>query len=299
MRLLRSQSAGRKEVKNVELNKCIAFLTLAYLIAGCKNSVSHTGSNGGNGKLVAAMDTWLKVTDLKMSTDLERSVGKCRVMKHEKLTLMEGTKPKLSENRHYFIELAKGKAIPGCDFDKGYIWGPHFDLFPPTKPLAAKKYKSPINAIGFSSMWCECRSIGTSPHIGQDMVNNNLSEPQYSFAPRGGRITRVGWTSSACGREVELLDAGGVKWLFLHIDTVFVSSGQNVNQGDRIGHHDYYPRPGCGNGSHLHLERLSQGDIVDAGCAENVCQYGRRRCGYDPISIFDGRNRDTRFYPCK
>lgn len=278
----------------------LLLLSLFFLMTSCKqDQATIEGSSDGRRRVNIQIDTWFKITDLKQSNELTLKTQKCRLRRGEYLILMKGTQPKLTEDRHYFVELERGHEIPGCDFEKGYVWGPHANLRPTSSSGSGGgngKYIRPLKNVTFGSRWCECRNVGTSPHIGQDMYN--WDPQQISYAPRSGTVHAVSdW--GKCGMTVDFVDNGGVKWRFLHILDVYVNPGQNINQGTKIGLHDYFPLPGCGTGPHLHLERLTQGDIKDAGCKMNNCQDGWSVCNYDPVSVFDGNNRDNKFYGCQ
>jgi murein DD-endopeptidase MepM/ murein hydrolase activator NlpD len=139
----------------------------------------------------------------------------------------------------------------------------------------------PVVAGSFGSSWCVCRGIGTSPHVGQDIVDNGVGT-QKSIAMSNGRVQSVSYDSS-CGWNVTFRDSMGADWRFVHLNDPPVKVGQVVSRGALLGINQDYPKAGCGTGAHLHLERRSPGRF---GSAEEFrsCQYGRQTCYYNPAA---------------
>ena len=130
-----------------------------------------------------------------------------------------------------------------------------------------------------SSDWCVCRNIGTSPHIGWDLVNN--AGTMQSVAAESGRITSGPTLNGGCGWEMELTDRFGTVWYYRHMNKPNLVNGQSVAAGAVMGIHQDYPSSSCGSGPHLHLERLSSGYFNDSSVSKN-CTGTLKSCNYDP-----------------
>lgn len=133
-----------------------------------------------------------------------------------------------------------------------------------------------------TSDWCVCRNIGTSPHIGWDLVNNGA---MTSVAVEAGRITSGPTLNGSCGWELELTDRYGTRWFYRHLNRPSLSNGQSVAAGATIGLHRDYPGSGCGSGAHLHIERLNAGYFGDSAVSKN-CTGVLRSCNFDPRRPF-------------
>ena len=145
----------------------------------------------------------------------------------------------------------------------------------------ASSYVFPVMAGKMGSSWCVCRSIGTSPHVGQDLVDGGVGT-QKSVALSNGKIQKVSF-DPACGWSVMFQDSMGSDWRYVHLNEPYVKVGQVVARGSVLGINRDYPKEGCGTGAHLHLERRSSGRW---GSAEEfaTCQYGRQSCYYNPVT---------------
>lgn len=181
-----------------------------------------------------------------------------------------------SEKGHYRIEFPK--AIIGCPFQAGYVYAQHTTDFEPN--AGVPKYTYPVPSGYSTSQWCVCRSIGTSPHIGQDFVNND--SVIHSVAVKRGTISSVQYNGS-CGYEVQLRDETGAIWRYLHLNPPrsSLTVGSKVEAGTLIGYHSTYPTEGCGLGAHLHMERLTAGGFKDSPGGAN-CNNRFGSCNYDP-----------------
>lgn len=142
-------------------------------------------------------------------------------------------------------------------------------------------YVFPVIAGSLGSAWCVCRSIGTSPHVGQDIIDGGVGT-QKSIAMSNGVVRRVTFDAS-CGWSVTFRDSMGADWRFVHLNSPEVKMGQAVARGTVLGINRDFPTAGCGTGAHLHLERRSAGAY---GSSEefNTCQFGRQSCFYDPVA---------------
>lgn len=143
------------------------------------------------------------------------------------------------------------------------------------------RYVFPVVSGTFGSAWCTCRSIGTSPHVGQDIIDNGVGS-QRSIAMSNGQV--VGMTfDSACGWRVQFKDSMGAVWHYVHLNKPFVAESQIVPRGTVLGINGDYPTAGCGSGPHLHLERRSPG-VFGSPEEFRTCQYGATTCYYNPRS---------------
>jgi hypothetical protein len=148
---------------------------------------------------------------------------------------------------------------------------------------AAPAWKLPLPSGYTSSDWCVCRNIGTSPHIGWDLVNNNAS--MVSVAIESGKITSGPTLNGGCGWELELTDRFGTVWYYRHLNRPNLSANQAIAAGATIGLHQDYPTSSCGSGPHLHFERLSAGYFADSSTGKN-CTGTFKSCNYDPRKPF-------------
>jgi hypothetical protein len=146
-----------------------------------------------------------------------------------------------------------------------------------------------------SSEWCECRSIGTSPHIGVDFATE--AEPKkvperWSVAIRDGTVENIS-KIAACGFRVDFRDTTGILWRYIHMEDPAKRKGGplKVNaflkKGERIGHHWSWPTKRCGNGPHLHFERLSAIGASEKATLK-ICTKGKKKlaprdCKFDPF----------------
>lgn len=185
--------------------------------------------------------------------------------------------PKAAAGKHFKVELSY--ALEGCSFTEGYVFGEHVE-FPDTEiePIPdLGNYTFPLRNGEYGSSWCVCRDVGTSPHIGQDLVKYG---ELTSVALNNGVVESITYDSS-CGYGLFLRDAGGALWRYLHLNEPYLSEGDRVESGQVLGTHSNYPTSSCGTGPHLHLERRSAGAFDDAPQGRS-CQYGYSECNYDP-----------------
>lgn len=141
----------------------------------------------------------------------------------------------------------------------------------------------PLPGGTFGSAWCVCRSIGTSPHIGQDITTP--AGDQISVSVAEANVTKVAFDSS-CGYSVELVDTNGAKWIYRHCDQPFVSEGSSISTGQKVCKHERWPTSGCGTGPHLHLERRSASKAIPGDREHGKsCEFGYNTCYFDPTVI--------------
>jgi len=147
-----------------------------------------------------------------------------------------------------------------------------------------------------SSDWCVCRNIGTSPHIGWDLVSN--ASTMQSVAAESGKITSGPTLNGGCGWELGLTDRFGTVWYYRHLNKPNLVNGQSVAAGAVMGIHRDYPSSSCGSGAHLHLERLSGGYFNDSSVSKN-CTGTLKSCNYDPRKPWPSVRTSTATDPLK
>lgn len=181
---------------------------------------------------------------------------------------------------HYRLTLATTPA--DCSNSNGYVYWDHTYLPQPAKPddkpAPTTSWTFPMPDGGYSSAWCICRSIGTSPHIGQDVARYSGMK---AVAVNSGTVIDTTFSSS-CGYISYLRDDYGTLWRYVHLNKPVVGDGQRVKAGQLIANISAYPNSSCGTGPHLHFERRSAGFFKDAATGKS-CQNGYRSCYYDPI----------------
>lgn len=175
-------------------------------------------------------------------------------------------------NGHYQVTLAG--SFGSCGFSDGYLFVDHFTVSGGTSSYT---YPMPSGVLG--SAWCACRSVGTSPHIGQDTYTT--SGGMRAVAVESGVVESISFDSS-CGYFVSLRDDRGALWRYVHLNLPGVSQGARVSNGQQLATISAYPTSGCGTGPHLHWERLSAGPFGDSATGKD-CGQGYRSCNYDPV----------------
>lgn len=145
----------------------------------------------------------------------------------------------------------------------------------------------PLRDGYFGSAWCVCRSIGTSPHIGQD-INADPKE-EVSVAVWSGSVKEITF-SAACGYILLFEDDFGGVWRYVHLNKPSgkVVEGARLKAGDVIGIHNDYPTSGCGTGAHLHIELREKGKHDSAEKDGKNCGRGWSDCFYNPRIIKPG-----------
>lgn len=221
--------------------------------------------------------TVLTKTYLKASTTSSENLPvnqKCLLASEEKVKLKKI--PQGVSGKHFYVELLETKN--GCKLTKGYVYGPHVE-FAGFEPPA---YVFPLPSGVYTSQWCVCRNVGSSPHIGQDIGIRGSSQ---SVAISDVVVEDVTF-SETCGYSVSLRDGGNAIWRYLHLNKPLVSVGQRLASGQKIGTHANYPSADCGTGPHLHLERLAPGMFADSEKIKQCDSSGAKSCHYDPILPF-------------
>jgi murein DD-endopeptidase MepM/ murein hydrolase activator NlpD len=173
---------------------------------------------------------------------------------------------------HWKIKLAG--SLSGCGFVDGYLFKDHVTV---SGNPSGYTYPLPSGVLG--SAWCACRSVGTSPHIGQDTYTT--SGTMRAVAVQSGIVESITFSSS-CGYFVNLRDDRGALWRYVHLNSPGVVQGARVTNGQQLATISSYPTSACGTGPHLHWERLSAGPFADASTGKD-CGQGFRTCNYDPV----------------
>lgn len=186
-----------------------------------------------------------------------------------------------SYSAHYKVTLADEQI--DCPFKQGFIFSNFTNLDTPDTVKKKVGFMFPLVEGSLGSQWCVCRNVGTSPHIGQDLVKYGVRK---SVAVRDGVVKAIEY-DYYCGYGVVLQDETGATWRYLHLNRPNFTTGTKLKLGDEIGFHSSYPRSGCGTGPHLHFERRTSGLFSDAPTGK-TCQYGYRSCYYDPIKPWRG-----------
>lgn len=129
-----------------------------------------------------------------------------------------------------------------------------------------------VSSFGFvwpfqSSYYISCGYWGYYGHTGIDITcSGALGKPIYAAA--SGRVIRATWSNVSYGNHL-LIDHGvkdgqSVTTLYAHCQTLLVSEGQEVSQGQLIA---YCGSTGNSSGPHLHFEvRLDGSPINPLSC---------------------------------
>ncbi len=187
-----------------------------------------------------------------------------------------GANATASGETHYQITLAE--SLPQCSFNTGYVFYDHTGWAKPYIPPAEPEWTFPVPGGYYTSGWCICRNIGTSPHIGQDI---SKSGSKSAVIVQDGVLESTSFSSS-CGYISYVRDDFDTLWRYVHLNNPSISAGSQVSAGQHLGVLSTYPKSGCGNGAHLHFERRSAGYFADSITGKS-CQNGYRSCYYDPI----------------
>ncbi|TJY67565.1 M23 family metallopeptidase [Arthrobacter sp. CAU 1506] len=79
-------------------------------------------------------------------------------------------------------------------------------------------------------------------------------------ASDGGKVVEAGFQVGGGGNRIVVEHRGGLKTTYNHLQSIGVSLGQKVAQGDRIGE---LGTTGNSTGCHLHFEVVKDGQTVD------------------------------------
>lgn len=112
------------------------------------------------------------------------------------------------------------------------------------KPLRGGSFSS-----GFGSRWGrKHEGVDWSCSIGTTVV-----------ASSGGTVTYAGW-QNGYGKTIVISHGNGLKTKYAHLNSISVSAGQSVEQGETIGKSG---NTGRSTGPHLHFEVLLHGEPVN------------------------------------
>lgn len=127
--------------------------------------------------------------------------------------------------------------------------------------LSEAALMEPVPISSVTSPFGVKRSYETHP--GVDLKANSGTEVK---SPAEGVVLKAGQTNGACGGSVTIKHGNDFQSRYCHLKEITVSTGQKVNQGDKIGlsgggANDY----GRGNskGAHLHFELKKNGQLVN------------------------------------
>ena len=94
-------------------------------------------------------------------------------------------------------------------------------------------------------------------HDGIDIAGLGCGSPVY--AANSGTVIFAGW-GSGLGNEIEISHGKGIVSTYAHLNSVYVSSGQSVKKGQRIG---AMGNTGYSFGCHLHFQLSKGGSLFD------------------------------------
>lgn len=108
--------------------------------------------------------------------------------------------------------------------------------------------------------YVSCRIWGYTGHTGMDIAGCGKGSNIYASA--AGTVVTVKWGSKGYGNHVIINHGDGIQTLYAHLNDIYVTKNQYVNQGDVIGG---MGRTGNATGVHLHFEIRINGQYVDPG----------------------------------
>lgn len=142
---------------------------------------------------------------------------------------------------------------------------------------SAETWSRPLKDGAKGSAWCVCRSVGTSPHIGQDWVKSGT---KVAVAVQKGKITSLTFDAS-CGYMAIFTDVLGTKWRYVHLNKPTLATNTTVLRGVQIATISSYPKSACGTGPHLHFERRN-GAYWNDSAQGKTCDSGFETCYWNP-----------------
>lgn len=116
---------------------------------------------------------------------------------------------------------------------------------------------------GFGSM-----AGRSSAHRGFDVLGHGIGTPVPALY--GGTVVSAGYYSGILGNIVTVQRTDGVAVSYCHLDTVAVSGGQTIHQGDIIGG---LGETGKVTGPHTHVAINPAGAAADPGTGQVVDPY--------------------------
>lgn len=97
----------------------------------------------------------------------------------------------------------------------------------------------------------------TRSHDGLDIAGLGCGSPIY--ATNSGTVIYAGW-GPGLGNEIEISHGNGIVSTYAHLNSVYVSTGQSVKKGDRIG---AMGNTGYSFGCHLHFQMAKNGTLFN------------------------------------
>jgi hypothetical protein len=232
-------------------------VNLKALLPNCSFSLGYVFDGHSSASI-------LNISTSDITTFAKTNVDPATLPAADKCTIAKGnyrlTAAPSKSGTRYSVTMAATPA--GCSFSTGFIG-----------------YEQTYIA---GSAWCICRTVGTSPHIGQDW---NANGTETSVAIANGSIVDKTF-SSTCGHTLTVRDSGGADWIYRHLNSNSFQIGNPVTKGQTLGTHSAYPTSSCGTGPHLHIERRSAGAFNDSAVFKS-CEAGPEPCNYDPNKPFN------------
>lgn len=108
--------------------------------------------------------------------------------------------------------------------------------------------------------YVSCRIWGYKGHTGMDIAGCGKGSNIYASA--AGTVVTVKWGKTGYGNHIIINHGDGVQTLYAHLNDIYVTKNQYVNQGDVIG---AMGRTGNATGVHLHFEIRINGQYIDPG----------------------------------
>lgn len=127
------------------------------------------------------------------------------------------------------------------------------------KTGAPELWQAPLEQVRVTGFFGVRRNVLPTPHKGIDFAAAR-GTPVHATA--GGVVVAAGPIAENQGRygNTVIIDHGGRRSLYAHLDSVSVRPGQRVVAGQHIG---AVGRSGFATGPHLHLEMRQDGQAVD------------------------------------
>ena len=94
-------------------------------------------------------------------------------------------------------------------------------------------------------------------HDGIDIAGLGCGSPIY--ATNSGTVIFAGW-GTGYGNEIEISHGNGIVSTYAHLNSIYVSTGQQVKKGDRIG---AMGNTGYSFGCHLHFQTEKYGTLFN------------------------------------
>lgn len=94
-------------------------------------------------------------------------------------------------------------------------------------------------------------------HDGIDIAGLGCGTPIY--AANSGTVIQAGW-NSGLGQSIQISHGKGIVSVYAHLNSIYVSTGQNIKKGQRIG---AMGNTGYSFGCHLHFQLEKNGILFD------------------------------------